>query len=82
MVKLLVGPQKKPSAIRSISSRQEEARLVYRGVCENLESDTRRRLVVDIGGGSTECIIGNGADIIRADSLYMGCVEFSRKFFP
>ncbi|MGC6415771.1 MAG: exopolyphosphatase [Bradymonadia bacterium] len=65
-----------------IISGQEEARLVYRGVCENLESDTRRRLVVDIGGGSTECIIGHGADIIRADSLYMGCVEFSRKFFP
>lgn len=58
----------------------EEARLVYRGVAHDL-ADEGRRLVVDIGGGSTECIVGEGAEILRADSLFMGCVEFTGRYF-
>jgi exopolyphosphatase/guanosine-5'-triphosphate,3'-diphosphate pyrophosphatase len=65
-----------------IISGQEEARLIYLGVSYMLSDDTGRRLVVDIGGGSTECIIGEGFDPMQAASLYMGCVSYSREFFP
>lgn len=61
---------------------REEARLIYLGVIQSLSLDTQRRLVVDIGGGSTECIVGDGAKILEADSLFMGCVSYSQRFFP
>jgi len=64
-----------------VISGTEEARLVYLGVAHDLEDGGERRLVVDIGGGSTECIIGEGPTLLRADSLYMGCVEFTKRFF-
>ncbi len=64
-----------------IISGQEEARLIYLGVAQTVH-EGGRRLVVDIGGGSTEVIIGESFDIIEADSLYMGCVSFSQRFFP
>lgn len=64
-----------------VISGQEEARLIYQGVARTLEDPERRRLVVDIGGGSTECIIGQGFEPLATDSLYMGCVTFQR-FFP
>ncbi|MBV72220.1 MAG: exopolyphosphatase [Myxococcales bacterium] len=64
-----------------IVSGQEEARLVYRGVCQNLDVSDEKRLVIDIGGGSTECIVGQGDAISRADSLYMGCVDYTVRFF-
>ena len=60
---------------------REEARLIYLGVSHNLPASEERRLVVDIGGGSTEFIIGEGYKPQRLDSLYMGCVSFSRQFF-
>ena len=59
----------------------EEARLVYQGVVNDVQDDVSKRLVIDIGGGSTECIIGGGDTIRRSDSLYMGCVEYTRRFF-
>ncbi len=63
----------------------EEARLIYSGVAHSLENDgaaTRgTRLVVDIGGGSTELILGSGYEHKRADSLAMGCVSFTQRFF-
>ena len=65
----------------SIVSGHEEARLVYLGAAFSLESSGRRRLVIDIGGGSTELIIGQGYDALSMHSLYMGCVSFSRRFF-
>lgn len=65
-----------------VVSGQEEARLVYLGVLHDSEDDGARRLVVDIGGGSTECIIGEGPELLRADSLYMGCIGYTRRFFP
>ncbi len=40
-----------------------------------------RRLVVDIGGGSTECVVGDGFEILESDSLFMGCVSYSQRFF-
>jgi exopolyphosphatase / guanosine-5'-triphosphate,3'-diphosphate pyrophosphatase len=60
----------------------EEARLVYLGAAHSLPSKAGRRLVVDIGGGSTELIIGEGYDALRLESLYMGCVSSSEQFFP
>ena len=59
----------------------EEARLVYRGVTQSLQVDAQRRLVIDIGGGSTECILGDGDEILLADSMHMGCVSWSQRFF-
>jgi exopolyphosphatase/guanosine-5'-triphosphate,3'-diphosphate pyrophosphatase len=61
---------------------REEARLIYLGVAHTLAQPETRQLVVDIGGGSTEFIIGQNIDPIRLESLYMGCVSFSLRFFP
>jgi exopolyphosphatase/guanosine-5'-triphosphate,3'-diphosphate pyrophosphatase len=59
----------------------EEARILYKGVTHDLPSLAGQRLVVDIGGGSTECILGTGEEAQRADSLQMGCVTYSDRFF-
>jgi exopolyphosphatase/guanosine-5'-triphosphate,3'-diphosphate pyrophosphatase len=61
---------------------REEARLIYLGVAHTLANPQTRQLVVDIGGGSTEFIIGQNIDPIRLESLYMGCVSYSLRFFP
>ena len=60
---------------------REEARLVYLGVAHGLAAGDDKRLVVDIGGGSTELIIGQGYDPKQRESLFMGCVSISRRFF-
>lgn len=60
---------------------REEARLIYLGVSHSVPPSDAPRLVVDIGGGSTECIIGEGYEPRQMESLYMGCVSFSRRFF-
>ncbi len=64
-----------------VISGREEARLIYLGVAHSTAQDAGRRLVVDIGGGSTELIIGRNFDTLRTESLYMGCVGMSREFF-
>ena len=64
-----------------VISGREEARLVYLGVAHGL-AGSEVRLVVDIGGGSTELIIGEGFHAQRMESLHMGCVSLSRRFFP
>lgn len=61
---------------------REEARLIYLGVIHSLPASDNRRLVVDIGGGSTECITGIGARQLNRESLLMGCVNFSLNYFP
>lgn len=65
-----------------IISGVEEARLIYLGVSHSLPDAGGRRLVVDIGGGSTELIAGEGFDALNLESLYMGCVSFSERYFP
>ncbi len=65
-----------------VVSGREEARLIYSGVAHDLPTQPGRRLVVDIGGGSTECILGARLQPLLADSLFMGCVTWSRRFFP
>ena len=59
----------------------EEARLIYLGVAHTMPSEPGRRLVVDIGGGSTEIIIGEGVHAKKLESLYMGCVSMSSRYF-
>ncbi len=61
---------------------REEARLIYLGVSHGLPPSSDKRLVVDIGGGSTEFIIGTGLEPQRMESLYMGCVSYSQRYFP
>lgn len=68
-----------PKPIEVIAGR-EEARLIYLGVSHS-NASTDKRLVIDIGGGSTEFIIGQGFEPIEMESLQMGCVSFTRKFF-
>ena len=65
-----------------VISGREEARLIYLGVAHSLPISAQRRLVLDIGGGSTEFIIGTGFEPQLTESLYMGCVSFSLKYFP
>jgi len=59
----------------------EEARLIYLGVSHSLADEGKRRLVIDIGGGSTETIIGEKFTPLLMESHYMGCVSYSRRFF-
>ncbi len=60
---------------------QEEARLIYLGVSHDLPKDDAPRLVVDIGGGSTELIVGRNFNALRMESLRIGCVSHTLKFF-
>ena len=60
---------------------REEARLIYLGVAYSLPQIDGKRLVVDVGGGSTEFIIGQGVHPLNLESLNMGCVSYSLKFF-
>ncbi|MCC6609416.1 MAG: exopolyphosphatase [Burkholderiales bacterium] len=61
---------------------REEARLIYLGVSHTLPLAEHRRLVVDIGGGSTEFIIGTGYAPELTESLRMGCVSYTLRYFP
>ena len=61
---------------------REEARLIYLGVSHTLSDDEGRRLVIDIGGGSTEFIIGQRFEPLELESLHMGCVSFRNRYFP
>lgn len=60
----------------------EEARLIYIGAAHEVSAVQGNRLVVDIGGGSTEFIIGKGYEPKLMESLYIGCVSHSLRFFP
>ena len=64
-----------------IISGLEEARLIHSGVANLFSQTGENYLIVDIGGGSTECIIGRDRKMHHADSFYMGCVEFSNQYF-
>ncbi len=60
---------------------REEARMIFVGVSRSLPQSTDKRLVIDIGGGSTEFIVGQGFDPKEMESLYMGCVSYSLTYF-
>lgn len=69
-----------PFPIEVISG-QEEARFIYQGVA-HFETYTGQRLVIDIGGGSTEFAIGVDFQPVKLASRHMGCVSFAKQFFP
>ncbi len=60
---------------------REEARLIYLGVTQGVAGHEERRLVIDIGGGSTELVIGEGLETLEMESLQYGCVSLTRRFF-
>lgn len=64
-----------------IISGKEEAKTIYLGVAHT-SGDSGLRLVIDIGGASTEMIVGEGFDAKLLNSLNMGCVTFLEKYFP
>lgn len=65
-----------------VVSGYEEARLIYLGVAHSIADDDARRLVMDIGGGSTEFIIGEHFVPREMESLHMGCVSATQQHFP
>lgn len=65
-----------------VISGREEARLIYLGVAHTQADDDHARLVVDIGGGSTELVIGERFEPRLLESLHMGCVSYQQRFFP
>ena len=77
-----------PAAERAIGypieiiSGEEEGRLIYMGVASCLAASNERRLVLDIGGGSTELVLGQGQEIERVESFSIGTVKQSVSFFP
>lgn len=64
-----------------IVSGQEEARLIHAGVAHTISSSRFRHLVIDIGGGSTECIVGRGFEAELCESIAVGCVSYSLRYF-
>ena len=60
---------------------REEARLIYLGVTQGVAGLEDQRLVIDIGGGSTELVIGKGLKPLEMESLQYGCVSLTRRFF-
>jgi len=64
-----------------IISGREEGRLTYLGVAHTFAEARKRRLVIDIGGGSTEFILGQGFEVFETESVQMGCVSTTQRFF-
>jgi len=60
---------------------REEARLIYLGVSQGVSGHEERKLVIDIGGGSTEIVIGQGLEPVEMESVQYGCVSLTRKYF-
>ena len=65
-----------------VVSGREEARLIYQGVAHLLPQTPERRLVVDIGGRSTEMILGQGFDARVMESYRVGSAAWSARYFP
>ena len=60
---------------------EQEARLIYQGVAQLLAASRQPRLIVDIGGRSTELALGRGLTIYHAHSLQLGSVSWAQQFF-
>jgi exopolyphosphatase/guanosine-5'-triphosphate,3'-diphosphate pyrophosphatase len=60
---------------------REEARLIYLGVTQWIAGDQQKQLVMDIGGGSTELIIGKDFEPVEMESLQFGCVSVTNRYF-
>ena len=77
----LIEAEKRLGHPVEIISGDEEARLIYIGVANDIAPDSENRIVMDIGGGSTEVIIGKGMQPKLKESLNMGCIAITKKFF-
>ncbi|MDO3388547.1 exopolyphosphatase [Gilvimarinus sp. SDUM040013] len=77
---LALAKQKLGHPVEIISG-EEEARLIYLGVAHCIAPGDKTRLVMDIGGGSTEVIFGQGMEPRVKESLSMGCVAMTKRFF-
>ena len=78
----LIGPVRRQLGLEiEVISGYEEARLIHHGVIHALPLNGSRVLVVDIGGGSTELIVGQGAELIEARSLRLGAIRLTQRFF-
>jgi len=77
---LTIGTQKLGFPIDVISGR-EEARLIYQGVAQALPRTQERRLVIDIGGRSTEIILGAGLEPLQMESYRVGSIAWSMRYF-
>jgi exopolyphosphatase / guanosine-5'-triphosphate,3'-diphosphate pyrophosphatase len=77
---LLAAEQALGHPIEVVAGR-EEARLIYLGVAHGHPPGDGRRLVMDIGGGSTEFIVGEGFNPLERESLQMGCIATTKRFF-
>lgn len=77
---LLKAEQELECPIDIIAGR-EEARLIYLGVTQWIVGEKQKQLVIDIGGGSTELIIGEGFFPVERESLQFGCVSVTNRFF-
>jgi exopolyphosphatase/guanosine-5'-triphosphate,3'-diphosphate pyrophosphatase len=64
-----------------VVSGAEEARLIHLGVLQSVPVFDERHLVVDIGGGSTEIIVGERAQMLEARSLKLGAIRLTDRFF-
>ncbi len=64
-----------------IVSGREEARLIWSAVAHTLPESDKRRLVIDIGGGSTELVVGRGYDPLLMESVHLGCVSMTQREF-
>jgi exopolyphosphatase/guanosine-5'-triphosphate,3'-diphosphate pyrophosphatase len=64
-----------------VISGREEARLIYQGVAQSLPHNQDRRLVIDIGGRSTELILGQGLDPVQMESYRVGSIAWSMRYF-
>jgi len=63
-----------------VGAGREEARLIYLGVSHSLPASREKRLVVDIGGGSTELVVATDGEVAFATSLDVGCVRITERF--
>ncbi len=70
------------AVVVDVVSGAEEARLIHLGALSAVAVADRRHLVIDIGGGSTEFIVGEGTDPLLARSLKLGHIRLSERFFP
>ncbi len=66
----------------NVISGREEARLIYQGVAQMLPQSDERRLVIDIGGRSTELILGQGTTPLVMESFRVGSIAWSTRYFP
>ncbi|TCV94623.1 exopolyphosphatase/guanosine-5'-triphosphate,3'-diphosphate pyrophosphatase [Luteibacter rhizovicinus] len=88
-VRRLASPQAFLSAAEAalghpveIVSGREEGRLIFLGAAHDLPASRDHRLVIDIGGGSTEFIIGRGTAPLHTESVQVGCIASTMRFFP